>query len=171
MAKKGGSTYGRSGANGANPFKRRFFLKEYPRRDYEYYAPKRRDIIKHLLNTEVDPKQLDKLVYATYGLTVSEIQSVIAFWEQTTSLPIPSKNLPPRDPVSGAFEERLISERNIRQYAQGRVYSTTSSSGLLNNYNKAQVATALTIFLLVLLGLEQARGRPPQMPRYGHWMA
>ena len=102
--KPGGRAYHRTGANGANPFKRRAFARHYEEIDRTVHATRRRSMIASC-SSHVSGQELDLLVTATRGLVEPEIREAVKQWQASGKVKKPRtwRKRTPRDPISGVF--------------------------------------------------------------------
>jgi SAM-dependent methyltransferase len=103
----GRSFYSRTGANGANARLRRVFAREHDERDAKFYAPDRRRRVLALA-PEAGGAALEALVAGTRGLLQAELEAAVAAWRADGTLPPPHGGRTPRDPDTGAYEDRVL---------------------------------------------------------------
>ena len=117
-----GKVYARTGANGRNFLKRRFFRQEWEKCD-RGYQKQRKEIIR-LKVPHLSAEQISILVDRTRGLLSREVEMEVERFIKTGKFPIDKRPCPPRDPYTGEYMERALDAFEIAKLIDKENFTT-----------------------------------------------
>lgn len=158
--KEGARVYGRTGANGWNPYRRWRFRKIWAKCDRENYVADREKLIRSLV-PGAPPEDVEILVDRTRGEMLDTIRSVALEYARVRALPARRRPRAPRDPKTGQYMDRLLDPLQTMTAMDAAGFSTTLLRPCFKNVT---TVNALVAMGQKLVGNVIRGGHPVSLP-------